>query len=428
MLMAIKKEKNSYSIENMKKIWSYKKGEDGGLILTKYKGEESVITVPERIGKTNVTALGNHLFQFKNNIEKVILPPTITTIGSRVFLRCNNLVDIELSPNIAFIDFEAFKDTPWLNNIEEDIIYIGKCLYQYKDKASQYYKVKEGTLGISPNSFASCTFLQYIDLPSSLTRIGYSAFSGCSSLKRVVVPEGVTRIDGATFINCSSLEGVILPDGIDYIGMYAFQRCSSLKKFIFPNKMDHFPFDLFFGCSSLESITIGKNMTSIMARNKDRTLLECPSLKELIVEEGNPIYCSINNCVVDKKEKRIVLGCSESYIDESSSITSIGRSAFENSGIKNIVIPSSIKVIEERAFFKSHLERVEIEEGLIEIKDEVFRNCYEIRSINIPDSASIFGEDVFCGLKVDIIASKGHKAHDILERDRERELKRLWRF
>ena len=426
--MDTEKEKNPYNVEDMKKIWSFKKGEDGGLILTKYKGEESVISIPERIGKTNVTALGDHLFQFKNNIEKVILPPSITAIGSRCFLRCSNLVDIELSPNIAFTDFEAFRDTPWLSKQTGNIIYIGKCLYQYKDRSSQYYKVKEGTLGISPNAFAACSFLQYIDLPTSLVRIGYSAFSGCTSLKRIVIPEGVTRIDGATFINCSSLEEVILPDGIDYIGMYAFQRCSNLKKFAFPQKMDHFPFDLFYGCNSLESITIGKNMTSIMARNKDRTLLECPSLKELIVEEGNPVYHSENNCIIDTKEKKIVLGCADSYIDEASMITSIGKSAFENSGIKIIVIPSSIKVIEERAFYKSHLERVEIEEGLIEVKDEAFRNCYEIRSINMPESVTTFGEDVFCGLKVDIIASIGHKAHDILERDRERELKRLWRF
>lgn len=75
----------------MKKRWSWKKQEDGTLIITSYKGEESEVTIPAKIGNNIVTAVGeNALSAFalraKNQvsrlmIEKIIVPSGIKTIG-----------------------------------------------------------------------------------------------------------------------------------------------------------------------------------------------------------------------------------------------------------------------------------------------------------------------------------------------------------
>ncbi|MDE6054783.1 MAG: hypothetical protein K2G55_13720, partial [Lachnospiraceae bacterium] len=50
------------SVVSLKKIWSYRKEEDGTLTITNYKGTALEVTVPERIGKSVVTAIGKAAF------------------------------------------------------------------------------------------------------------------------------------------------------------------------------------------------------------------------------------------------------------------------------------------------------------------------------------------------------------------------------
>ena len=75
------------------KLWSWKKQEDGTLIITSYKGEETEVTVPVKIGNNIVTAVGEYalssLASRANNIvsrlfiEKIIVPNGIKTIGKK---------------------------------------------------------------------------------------------------------------------------------------------------------------------------------------------------------------------------------------------------------------------------------------------------------------------------------------------------------
>lgn len=73
------------------KLWSWKKQEDGTLIITSYKGEETEVTIPAKIGNNIVTAVGEHALSYSapraNNkasrlmIERIIVPSGIKTIG-----------------------------------------------------------------------------------------------------------------------------------------------------------------------------------------------------------------------------------------------------------------------------------------------------------------------------------------------------------
>ncbi|MDE6731672.1 MAG: hypothetical protein K2J77_02190 [Oscillospiraceae bacterium] len=61
------------SASELKKIWSFKKREDGGLIITSYKGTRGEIIVPEKIGKSDVVEIGEYAFAAnasRINIEK----------------------------------------------------------------------------------------------------------------------------------------------------------------------------------------------------------------------------------------------------------------------------------------------------------------------------------------------------------------------
>ena len=73
------------------KLWSWKKQEDGTLIITSYKGEEEEVTVPVKIGNNIVTAVGENAIsafalRAKNPVSrlmitKITVPSGIKTIG-----------------------------------------------------------------------------------------------------------------------------------------------------------------------------------------------------------------------------------------------------------------------------------------------------------------------------------------------------------
>ena len=52
------------------------------------------------------------------------------------------------------------------------------------------------------------------------------------------------------------------------------------------------------------------------------------SIKSITVEEGNPIYHSAGNCLIETATKKLVLGSDNSVIPNDGSVTSIGMDAF----------------------------------------------------------------------------------------------------
>lgn len=97
MLRELNANPDPNSVAELKKIWKYEKRADGTLIITGYKGDERLVTIPEKIGKSTVTAIGELAFSPKAPrltyekemqrvlIEKIIVPPTVKTIGRRAF-------------------------------------------------------------------------------------------------------------------------------------------------------------------------------------------------------------------------------------------------------------------------------------------------------------------------------------------------------
>ncbi|MDE6726445.1 MAG: leucine-rich repeat domain-containing protein, partial [Oscillospiraceae bacterium] len=165
------------SVAMLKQIWSYKKREDGTIIITNYKGTQTKITVPAKIGKSAVTAIGKEAFSpfhdrvcgnrgFFKTITEITLPDGIVEIGERAFDECHALRAVN---------------------------------------------IPEGVAEIKSHTFADCFALENIVIPSSVKIIGDFAFFGCESLKTLVIPEGVERIGKLATCQCRALETVELP-------------------------------------------------------------------------------------------------------------------------------------------------------------------------------------------------------------------------
>ena len=114
-----------------------------GVIITRYKGKNKDVVIPEMINKLPVVAIGDYAFS-RNQLTSITLPNSLTSIGDDAF-SSNQLTSITL-PN--------------------SLTSIGKSAFEY-------------------NQLTSITF------PNSLTFIGYGAF-WFNKLTRVRIPNIAT--------------------------------------------------------------------------------------------------------------------------------------------------------------------------------------------------------------------------------------------
>lgn len=171
--------------------------------------------------------------------------------------------------------------------------------------------------------------------------------------KQIVIPEQcngspVCEISGSAFCEYSNLSSIVMPDTIKKIGANAFYNCSSLTNITIPSSVISIGDGTFDGCSSLTSIELPSSITSI----GKEVVAFCDSLAEIIVADGNSVYHSVDNCIIETESKTLVAGCKNSVIPTDGSVVSIGDGAFYGCcDLTSIVIPVSITSIGNDVFW-----------------------------------------------------------------------------
>ena len=187
---------------------------------------------------------------------------------------------------------------------------------------------------IGNSAFGNCTGLTSIEIPSSVTSIGWDAFAICTGLESITVAEGNTvyhsagncLIETATKTLIAGCKTSVIPsDGsVTSIGEYAFSYCTGLTSIEIPSSVTSIGYSAFGLCSNLESITVA---------------------------EGNAVYHSAGNCIIETATKTLIAGCKTSVIPSDGSVTRIGDWAFAYCfGLTSIEIPSSVTSIGSYAF------------------------------------------------------------------------------
>ncbi len=238
-------------------------------------------------------------------------------------------------------------------------------------------------------------------------------------------PYTVTSIGEWAFGDCVDLTSIILPNSVTTIGRVAFNGCRALSSINFSDDLINIGEGAFGGCENITSITIPKSVTSI----GDAAFEGCSSLTAIVVQEGNAVYDSRNECnaIIESATNTLVKGCNTSCIPEG--IICIGDRAFLDSNLRSIVIPKSVTTIGERVFeLCVFLESIVVADGnpkydsrnncnaiietasntllygcnnsiipedVIAIGNNAFDGFYHMTSITIPDNVTSIGYSAF---------------------------------
>ena len=202
-------------------------------------------------------------------------------------------------------------------------------------------------------------------------KIGEYAFQGCESLTSITLPNSITYIGNRAFDWCTGLTSITIPNSVTIIEMYAFRDCTNLTSITIPNSVTRIGEAAFNGCESLTSITIPNSVTKIEVEG---FLAGCDALSSIVVENGNPVYDSRENCnaIIETESNTLIAGC------------------------KNTTIPNSVTEIGNYAFFAcENLTSITIPNSIITIGWWAFQFCESLTSVTIPNSVTSIGEHTF---------------------------------
>ena len=167
-------------------------------------------------------AIGEHAFEKRAILKRVIIPDGLLVIKKGAFWMCTNLLSINIPTSINRIEDAAFSHCESLDNvvIPEGITrindYVFFCCYSLKSII-----LPDSLKTISAYSFGSCKNLKNIDIKNA-GLLEY-AFCGCSSLEVINIPNQKCLYK-STFRGCSSLTSVTLPNSIVRIERWCFSR------------------------------------------------------------------------------------------------------------------------------------------------------------------------------------------------------------
>lgn len=290
--------------------------------------------------------------EHRTDIKQVAFNGNITSIGDYAFRNCEKLNNISIPDSVASIGSGAFIDTAYYKNSdnwENDVLYIGNCLIEARDRTAVKCEIKEGTTVIATGAFSTYN----------------------SELTDIVIPNGVRNICAKAFSGCSKLISAELPDSIETIEYAAFE-----------------------GCSGLNSINIPSNVKII-----EPGVFGYSGSILINVDKYNPLYSSEDGVLFNKDKTEILAYAKDKLCDNYSipnSVTVIGEAAFGWCGnLKRVEIPNSVTEIKETAFIASALKNIEFPDSIISIGKCAFQWCEELEYVILGTGIELIDDCAF---------------------------------
>ncbi len=329
---------------------------------------------------------------------------------------------------------KATADTP-----ADTLFYSGDIVIPEK---ISYEGTEYTVVGTAANSFLDCKDLTSLQLPATCVTIGRNCFKGCTSLLASPIPITATNIGTGVFNGCTRLEEVTIVPGWSKPVSEEFANCPNLKRFIIAEGENAVVMKVTaFGANaearvainSIEYIYMGRNVDASAYLNNEQpfhnmgalktlviggetttiqgtTFQGCTALETVTFEEGNKVTGIGNSAfasctsltgidipaAVTTIEQSTFNGCRNlRSVTMGEDVTSIGITAFYNTGLTSFHFPTALTSIGQSAFENTQLNgEIMLPEQLTAVGTQAFANT-KIEHVIIPASVTSIGSGAF---------------------------------
>lgn len=259
---------------------------------------ERVVIIPDQ-------AFSNYI-----NLRVVHIPNSVHEIHAWAFYSCESLTSANIPPNVVWINDNAFRGCTSIASIS-----ISKSLHPVAGNPpgiifSSQCQIEQ----LRPGTFAHCTNLKTVNIPTSVRLISANCFGYCSSLETITIPDTVTHI-GHAFLYCSSLKTLRIPRSIDALADFGFEGCDNLMSISMPlSIMDSVDFE------RMEQVALSMNSCPLMrllhfrpqsaeADNTHDLSLRCYEFAALVVERASLETSDRKSLLVVTPETSYLITC-----------------------------------------------------------------------------------------------------------------------
>ena len=158
--------------------WIYKLEDDGTITITRYKGTDKEVVIPNYINGVPVKKIDS-------GIQHSLWDESICSARRIGYIYVqDNITKVVISDGIEKIESsQTF------------------CASQALTKVIIPTSVKT----IESSTFYYCTSLTEVTIPDSITKIGSQAFRNCTALTEITIPNSVTTMEGSVFYDIPSI-------------------------------------------------------------------------------------------------------------------------------------------------------------------------------------------------------------------------------
>lgn len=306
-----------------------------GSTLTKYRGSDERVTIPD-----TVEVVGESAFENNQKVQLVVVPKSVKRMDAYVFWGCDNLEEVVLGKGLTSVDEYAF---------------------------------------------SGCTGLKQITIPENVQSIDAQAFAGCTNLTDIYIPDTVTSIADDAFLNCDNV--TIHADEGSVAAKFA-QKLAEQKS----------QSPLVTAAPSATGGTSDVQATTEPAPTETPTPAPTPVPGNVLGSTfvvGNHAMVMVLPEEETVKQGYTELEADQETGEETQDITAEAEDGtiqewkyYRDQSIKAVSIPEGTTEIGRFAFSRSSAESVTFPEGVTTIDYAAFYHCDDLNSVILPDTVT----------------------------------------